>query len=188
LLADSDVTLYDALHVAMNYEVDWFVDEQDFKKKTGQTPEKAIVFAQIRDHRPTRLRFTFEYDAPDHVNRQRFEEIYCRRPVMLKGLRLRAEITSGGGSYPLDVRIRRAFEEDFIPAFIVQDKTVASAQLYLRLRDTNIFLRQLKVFLSDGTEADYLAVIGNAVFVVDAELQKFFWVLERKENHKPIIA
>lgn len=187
LLADSDITLYDALHVATNYEVDWFLDEQDFSNKTGQIPEKAVVYAQIRGHRSARLRFVFEYAAPDRMTRDRFEEIYCRRPVMLKGLRLRAELPNGNGTFPLNVRIRRAFEDIFVPTFVVQDKTLASAQMYLHLRDTNIFPRLFKVSFPDGTESDYLAIIGNAAFVVDAELQKIFWALERKEDHKPII-
>ena len=187
LLADSEVTVYDSLHVAMNFEIEWFDNEKDFANKTKQQPEKAIVYAQIKDHRNTRLRFDFEYVVTDRLNRERFEQIYCYRPVALIGLRLRAELANGNGAFPIDERIRKAFVEKFVPVLLVADKTLASGIMRQRLQDTNIFIRHLRVLFLDGTTSEYLAVIGSAVFTVHGEMEKVFWAIQRKEDSKPII-
>ena len=188
LLADADVSVYDALHIATNYDAEWFADESDFAAKTGQKGEPAPIYGRLRDHRSPRLRLIFEYAAPDRMDRERFEAVYCRRPVALKGLRLRAELADGSGPFPLDQRVRRAFEETGVPLLSVREGTVDSGVLRGRLRDTNIFLRLLKVSFADGSEGDYLAVVGSAAFVVHAEMEKFFWVRERKEDSQPLFA
>lgn len=187
LLAESEINVYDALHVAMNYEVEWFADEKDFAAKTGQKPQDALVYGYLRDHRTTRLRIKFEYSAPDRMDRERFEQVYCRRPIVLKGLRLRAEFVDGSGTFPLERNVRHIFEETFVPLLGVREGTLESGILRSRLRDTNIFLRALKIWFADSTEADYLAVIGSASFFVHAEMENFFWMQERKENNQPII-
>ncbi len=188
LLADSDVTVYDALHIAMNFEIEWFDNEKDFADKTKCRPEKAIVYAKIKGHRDVRIRFDFEYVITDRLERERFEQIYCYRPVALSGLRLRAELVNGNGAFPIDERVRKAFAEKFVPALLVVDKTLSSGIMRQRLQDTNIFSRQLRVLFPDGTVSEYLAVIGVAVFTVYAEVKNIFWALQRKEDLKPVIA
>ena len=187
LLAESNVTVYDALHVAMNYEVEWFADDDDFATKTQQKPEKALVYGRLRDHRSTRLRIKFEYSAPDRLDRERFEQICCRRPIVLKGLRLRAELADGTGTFPLEPNVHHIYEDTFVPLLALREGTLESGILRSRLRDTNIFLRSLKVFFADGTESDYVGVIGSAAFFVHAEMEKFLWMQERKEDNRPII-
>jgi CRISPR-associated endonuclease/helicase Cas3 len=187
LLADSEVTVYDALHVVSNFEVEWFSGKDDFFTKTGTQPDDALVFARLLSHRSPRLRFVFEYNAPDRIQRERFEELYCRRPVALKGLQIRAEFMDGRGTFPIDAQMRTSFEDSFVPLLLVQDRSLASGLMRSHLRDTNIFLHTFKTFFADGSENDYLAVLGSAAFTVHAEMEKIFWAVERKEDSKPII-
>lgn len=187
LLAESDVTTYDVLHIVTNYDTEWFEDKDDFANKTGQSSKDAEVYGHLCNHRSSRLRLTFAYNAPDRVDRERFKEVYCCRPIALKGLRLRAELADGSGTFPLEPRVSRIFEPEFVPLLIVPEGTRESGVLRGRLRDTNIFLRSLNVSFADGTEANYISVIGSAAFTVHAEMESFFWLIERKEDNKPFI-
>ena len=194
LLAETDVTTYDALHVAANYEVEWFEDSKMFESVTRQLaepvpPSEKLLYGQLLDHRSPRLRFVFEYDVTNvSCTRERFESIYCRRPVALKGLRLRGELIGlAGGSFPIVPQLRGVFEDMHVPMLLVPPGTIENAVLRSRLRDTNIFAHPLTVVFTNGTQMSYTSVIGSAAFSAYAELESFFWIQERKMDQKAII-
>ena len=183
LLAESDVTLYDALHVAANFVADYFADERVFEQATGMTAESTEVYCHLRDHRPQRLWITLAYQA-ERLSREVFESLYCRRPVALKGIRVGAEVPKVG-SMPLDSALRYAIEDRYVPILIVKNQDEGRLMNLLRNRD--LFSRTLHVTFADGTENDYRALVGTSAFVVHAEIKGYLWWRERTEDSVPII-
>jgi len=185
LLADSNVTLYDALHVATNFEADYFADSETFTQATGAFADKeASVYCYLRAHREKQLRIGLEF-RPQERTREVFESLYCRRPVALKGLTLRAEIP-GSGPAPIDPTVRHAFEDVYVPILIVKNQD--NGRLIYLLRDRDIFARTLRVTFVDSSENDYLALVGTAAFIVHAEIEGYLWWREKAEDNAPIFA
>ena len=91
LLSDSDTTLYDALHIAANFLADWFSDSHLFEKAVSIRPEETDVYCSIQEWRQNRLSFGFDYQEPS-LSREHFEQLRTRRPIVLKGLRLRGHL------------------------------------------------------------------------------------------------
>ena len=52
LLSDSDTTLYDALHVAANFKVDWFTDRHSLSRLQGSMSRKLTRTATLEDGVP----------------------------------------------------------------------------------------------------------------------------------------
>lgn len=184
LLSDSDVTLYDALHVAANFEADYFDDAIAFRRACGVEPEQAEIYCRLTAHRDSRLYLGLEY-RETRLPCQAWEKLYTRRPVALTGLRLLAHI-SGGGPAPLHPAIRRSIEEQYVVCLIVPDSDLGRL-LYLT-RDRNIFPRSLHVtFAVESTAREYWVVVGTAAFVVHAELEGYFWFKQKQNSNAPII-
>lgn len=184
LLADTKVTLYDALHVASNFEAEPIDGAAAFQQETGVEIEGANVYCRLTSHRNLRLWLGLDYRV-EHWPREAWEKLYTRRPVALKGLHLRAEVP-GGGLAPLHPTLRKVFEEEYIVCLIVSQSDTGRL-LYLT-RDRNLFPRKLVVtFASEGTNREYWAMVGTAAFIVDAELEGYFWHKNRQEASAPII-
>lgn len=184
LLSDGDLTLYDALHVAANFEADYFEDAAAFRRACGIEPDQAEVYCRLTAHRDQRLYIGLEY-REGKLPRQAWEKLYTRRPVALTGLRLRAQVP-GGGSAALHPTLRRSIETQHIACLVVPDADLGRL-LYLT-RDRNLFPRSLWVaFAVEGTDHEYKAMIGTAAFVVHAELEGYFWSKQKQGSNAPII-
>ncbi len=184
LLSDSDTTLYDALHVEANFKANWFANRSAFEramKAIDVQVEEGDVYCHIQQWRETRLSFSFDYPKPE-LPRERFEQLYLRRPTVLRGLRLRGHNPGQGAS--LDPTLRLAFENKWLPCFIVplQDEGRLRGLLYGR----DIFLRCVNISFPDGT-VSYPAIVGTAAFIVHAELERYLRYRERVEDHAAII-
>jgi len=186
LLSDSDVTLYDALHVAANFEADYFDDAAMFRRECGGAPGPAEIYCRLKAGREPRLYIGLEYrETRLRLPREAWERLYTRRPVALIGLRLLAHVP-GGGPAPLHPTIRQSIETQHVACLIVPDADVGRL-LYLA-RDRNLFPRSLRmVFAAEGTSHEYRAMIGTAAFVVHAELEGYFWFKQRQDSNAPII-
>lgn len=186
LLSDSDLTLYDALHVAANFEADYFDDAAAFRRacgvEPGQTPQG--VYCRLKAHRDPRLYVGLEYRETG-LPRQAWEKLYTRRPVALTGLRLLAQAL-GGVPAPLHPTLRRSVEAQSVACLIVRGEDVGPL-LYLT-RDRNLFPRSLRVaFAAEGTSYEYKTMVGTAAFIVHAELEGYFWFKQKRDNDAPII-
>jgi CRISPR-associated endonuclease/helicase Cas3 len=184
LLSDSNVTFYDALHVAANFESDYFDDAASFHYACGAEPGQAEVYCRLTACRDPRLYIGLEY-REGRLPREVWERLYTRRPVALSGLRLRAQVPSGG-VVALPPALRRSIEAQHVACLIVPDADVGHL-LYLA-RDRNLFPRSLQVtFAVQGTSHEYRAMIGTAAFVVHAELEGYFGFKQNQNNNIPII-
>ncbi len=182
LLAESDVTLYDALHVATNFEADYFADDKAFTQATGQPAEKAAVYCHVRVHRDKRLWLQLELRPEQGRSKAVFESLYCcqsHQPVAVKGLRLRADL-------PLDPALRHAFENKYMALLIIKNQD--EGRLMGVLRDRNVFTWALRVAFADGSENDYRVLVGTAAFMIHAELEGYLWWREKVEDNAPIFA
>jgi hypothetical protein len=186
LLSDSDTTLYDALHVEANFKANWFANRSAFEramKAIDVQVEEGDVYCHIQQWRETRLSFSFDYPRPE-LPRERFEQLYLRRPTVLQGLQLRGHHPGQQVSYSLDPTLRRAFENKWLPCFIVPLRDEGRLRGLLYGRD--IFLRYVNVSFGDGT-VSYPAIVGTAAFMVHAELERYLRYRERVEDHAAII-
>ena len=184
LLSDSDMTIYDALHAAANFEVDYFDDAAAFRHACGLKPGQAEIYCRLTAHRAPRLYIGLEY-REGRLPREAWEKLYTRRPVALSELRLRAQVP-GGGPAALHPTLRRSIETQHVTCLIVPDVDVGRL-LYLT-RDRNLFPRSLWVtFAVEGTSHEYRAMIGTAAFIVYAELEGYFWFKQKQDSNAPII-
>jgi CRISPR-associated endonuclease/helicase Cas3 len=186
LLSDSDTTLYDALHVEANFKADWFANRSTLQRAMNiidVQAEEADAYCHIQQWRETRLSFSFDY-REDNLPRKRFEQLYLCRPTVLRGLLLRAHISGQEEPYRLDPTLRRAFEDKWLPCFIVPLRDEGRLRGLLYGRD--IFLRYVNVSFGDRT-VSYPAIVGTAAFMVHAELERYLRYRERVEDHAAII-
>ncbi|MBX7237244.1 MAG: type I-D CRISPR-associated helicase Cas3' [Caldilineales bacterium] len=186
LLSDADVTEYDALHVAANFEADYFDGVGEFQRACGvEADEKAQVYCRLKAQREARLAIGLTY-REQRLPRDAWERLYTGRPVALRGLHLLANAL-GGGAAPLPTALQRSLESSHVACLVVADKDWGRL-LYLT-RDRNLFPRALSVtFVQDGgLSHDYKAMVGAAAFVVHAELERYFWIKEKREATAPII-
>jgi CRISPR-associated endonuclease/helicase Cas3 len=184
LLADSNTTLYDALHVATNYEADYFADIEAFVHATGMSCDQADVYCRLRAHREKRLRIGLQMSLP-RMSRAVFEALHCRRPTAMKDITLRAELP-GEAPVPLDPNLRHAFEDRYVVLLIPKNQD--RGRLMSLLRDRDIFTRSLDVVFADGSENRYFALVGPAALTVHAELEGYLWWREKTEDNAPVIA
>jgi CRISPR-associated endonuclease/helicase Cas3 len=183
LLSDSDTTLYDALHVAAYFKVDWFADRHSLERTVGARVEEADLYGHIRGWRSARLTFSFYYREPS-LPKERFESLYTRRPVALRGLRLQGHSPGQEGPFPLEPALRQAVEDRWVPLLIVRSEDEGRLRALLHGRD--ITLRYLDVSFADGT-AKYPAIIGSAAFIVHAELKHYLSYREKLDDNTPFI-
>jgi CRISPR-associated endonuclease/helicase Cas3 len=188
LLADTEVTFYDALHVARNFEADYLDGPAAFRQATGieAGDTKVDVYCRLTRRRDPRLWLRLTYrEERLRLPREEWERLYTRRPVALQGLRLQAEVPSGGPT-PLPPALHKAFDDKYVICLIVPESD--EGRLRFLLHGRNLFPRRLVVTLaSEGTSHKYLTMVGTAAFVVDAELQGYFWYKKRREEVGPII-
>jgi hypothetical protein len=184
LLSDGDLTFYDALHVAANFEADYFDDAAAFRQACGVEPGQAEIYCRLTTPRDPRLYIGLEY-REGRLPREAWGKLYTRRPVALTGLRLQAQVP-GGGPAALHPALRRSVEAQQVVCLIMPDADVGRL-LYLT-RDRNLFPRSLRVaFAAEGTSHEYKAMVGTAAFVVHAELEGYFWLKQKRDNDAPII-
>lgn len=181
LLSSAEVTVYDLLHVVANYTFELFDGWAEFRRHCADTDERGDFYLRLRGFREPKLRVGFSLRA-DMINEE-FEERWCSRPVARQGLRLAAFCQ--GDPFPLDPRIREAFEEQYVTCLIVKPEDRGA--LFNLLRDRNFFARQLLVRTAEGGPArEYHIIVGSAAFLVYAELAGYFYT-RQGEDERPII-
>jgi hypothetical protein len=185
LLSDSDTTLYDAIHVAANYTAGWFGDRSTFDKamKAMQVQaEEADIYCHLQRRRKTRLLFSFDYEE-QRMPRARFEQMHAGRPVVLRGLKLRAHQPGDDAIIPLAQPLRQAFQNRWVPLLILRIQDEGRVRALLHGRD--IILQYLDVSFAEGTTR-YPLIVGTAAFIVHAELERYLRYRERLEDNAPI--
>lgn len=182
LLSDSDTTLYDALHVAANFEADWFTSQRAYEKAVQIQAEKADIYCHLKRWRETRLIFDFEVRLD--LSQERFEQLYTRRLIALHGLLLRGRRLGEDVPFPVDQILRQALEKQWLPALILRPQDEGRVRALLHGR--NFSLRYIYISFADKTEK-YPAIVGTAAFIIDAELERYLRYRERSEDNAPII-
>lgn len=186
LLADSDYATYDALHVAANFEAEYFDSAAQFRNATGIEAEEADVYCRLTRQREvnSRLRIGFTY-REKRMPRDLWERLNLRRPVAIQGLELVAELP-GRGAVPLHPALRRSIEKRWVVLLVVPEED--RGRLLYFLRNRNLFARTLRVhFVREDSDADYQAVVGTAAFILHAEMEGYFLWRERWASKAPVI-
>jgi hypothetical protein len=116
--------------------------------------------------------------------KERFESLYTRRPVVLKGLRLQGHSPGREGPFPLEGALRQALENQWVPLLIVRPQDEGRLRALLHGRD--IILRYIDVSFADGTTT-YPAIVGTAAFIVHAELERYLRYREKLDDNTPYI-
>lgn len=182
LLSSAEVTIYDLLHVVANYTFELFDGWAEFRRHCTDTDERGDFYLRLLGFRESKLRIGFSLRAG--VTSGEFEERRCSQPVALRGLRLTA--FRQGDPFPLDPRIREAFEEQYVTCLIV--KSEDRGALFNILRDRNVFARRLLMRTAEGGPArEYHIVVGSAAFIVHSELLSYFLMKDRLKNDAIII-
>jgi hypothetical protein len=181
LLSSAEVSVYDLLHVVANYTFELFDSWAEFRRHCADTGEGGDFYLRLRGFREPKLRVGFSLRT--NTIQEEFEERWCSRPVALRGLRLTA--FRQGDLFPLDHRIREAFENQYVTCLIFKPEDRGA--LFNVLRDRNVFARRVLVHTAEGGPAwEYHVVVGSAAFIVHAELAGYFYA-RLGEDERPII-
>ena len=169
--------------MATHFKGDWFAERRAFEQAIGKRVEEANIYCHIRGWRSDRLTFDFHYLEPT-LSQERFELLYTRRPVVLRGLRLQGHAPGQEMPFPLAPALGQCIEEQWIPLLILraQDEGRLRALLFGR----EIVVRILQVSFADGV-VKYPAIVGTAAFIVHAELERYLRYRERLEDNAPFI-
>ena len=187
LLSGADAAVYDLLHVVSNFEAEWFPSRDALVALVGVDPgEGCAAYARLRRQRPAdeRLRLRFDLTVTD-MHPEQWRSLHTRRPVALRGLRLRA-VSADGSTVPISPEVRRAIEDRFVPALLVPDADAGAFRLQLRHQGASGRALQVTFPGEDGTEL-FWAVVGTAAFTTHAALRGYFGLKERREATRPFI-
>jgi CRISPR-associated endonuclease/helicase Cas3 len=197
LLSSSRTAVYDALHIAKNYQPHYFKTRQEWQEKTGlplpEKAEEAIVFCDLIALRKPeeRLRIGLKLDARNY-QKLAWEEQFVYRsqefiPTSLYGL----EVIALNSSRPLDEQVRMMFKERFIPAFLAREQSRTANQLWNLRRQGQIMCYPLTVTFDDEYTGNYDAVLGTMALLAWAEILYFYRKLDEQkaqsEDNNPLI-
>jgi CRISPR-associated endonuclease/helicase Cas3 len=183
LLSSETVNSYGLMHVVANYKVRWLQGRREFARVFGEPPERGALYGVIEGWREPRLSLELSYHS--RWPAAEFHSRLCRRPVAVPGMRLVGR-ERGGDKYPLDPRITRVFEDNYVSALLIRPEDVGA--VYSRLGGTTMYIRRLTVSFPDGRIREgYAALLGTQAFQAHAELLSYFFMRDRLEGEAIII-
>jgi len=187
LFSSQTFNSYDVLHMIRNYDFDLFADRKDFAQ-CGETDLKGDFYIQLQRRRTPRLNIELTLnieDAQISVSDQKlFEQLYCRRPMALCGLKL-AVREKGGDNTQLLPMLRKAIQAQYLTLLIVP--TCDEGALISATRNMPIISYPLEATFADASSTNYRAVLGSAAWHADALLRGHFRMRERQEACEAII-
>ncbi len=167
LLATAEYTLYSALHIAQNFEADWFEPEDpeyhEIAERAGISQEgRLAICCAIRKERRQRLHLLFQLnDIP--LLKRAWEERYCYKLSATDGFQLKSQ------EGPVPDKLNRLFQKDFLTFYAVPAVGPAALTLKAISKTTALFLSNLHINFDEEGEQEYLMVIGSAALLVSYE-------------------
>lgn len=187
LLSGADAAVYDLLHVAANFEAEWFPSRAELIAAVGLDPgEGCVAWAHLLRQRPAdgRLRLRFSFTEAT-MAAERWIALHTRRPVALIGLRVLAS-TPDGADVPLSGDVHRAIADRHVPLLLVPASDKGAFRLQLQRQGA--VGRPLEVaFPQEDRTEEFWAVAGTAAYTVHAALRGYFALKERAEAGTPYI-
>ncbi len=179
LLSSEPIALYDALHIARNYEAKYFKTlknwEQQLHLSAPEGADDALVFCDLIEMREPdeRLHIGLKLFVNDY--RKGWEEQFVYRsteyePTALYGL----EVIALNSSRGLDDAVKNMFKERFIPALIAADGSRTASQIWSLQRQGQFFPYELEVTFGDLKTARYYAVLGTMALLVWAQILPYY--------------
>lgn len=180
LFSSERVNSYSVLHVAANYNIQWYSGREQFIDLHGESPLQGDLYGRINGYRTPKLSFYLQFDAEEHLiqtNHQMFDDRWTCRPVALKGLDLMAKEQQGSTAI-IDHRIKTAIQDQFIPLLLLpyepadpNDNFNYIGTAFRHLGKSNLFNYELTVSFADRSETKYCAYLGKDAWIAHAELQ-----------------
>ena len=183
LLSSEPWNEYDLLHLVSNYRFTP-LDREAFQQLGGSPSSDASLFLKLEDFRQPKLTTEFQYDYDG--DEQGWKKVYCRRPISLRGLSLRAR-ERGGDQAPLASTVAETLRTQWLVALVLP--VADEAAVRSRLRGSTLYPRQLTIrFLEEDRERDdYLILLGTAAWLADAELRGYLAWRSKEEEQDAII-
>lgn len=197
LLSSAPATLYDALHIAKNYQAKFFKTLEEWQVKTRERlpegTEHAPVYCDLTELRKPedRLQIGLKLDARNY-EKLHWEEQFVYRsreyiPTSLYGL----EVVVLNSSRALDEQVRTMFKERYIPAFLAREGSRTASQLWNLRRQGQILCFQLMITFADERTGNYDAVLGTMALLAWAEILFFYRKMDEQkaqsEDENPMI-
>lgn len=164
-LATAEYTTYSALHIAQNYQANWYDVQASVKiiESSGQSLDKQLqLYCEIRKPRDQRLHLYFKLASPAFT-KQQWEEHYCSKIAATQGLRLQ----SADG--PVPAEINTLFERNYVTFYAVPASGPESLALARLTKITSLFINRLTTDFGDEGEHEYLLVLGSAALLAAYE-------------------
>lgn len=197
LLSSADVTTYDALHIARNYQAKYYRERSEWQKQvTGLLPENAsnaLVFCDLLALRAPDERIQIGLKLiVGNVRKSDWEEQFVYRsaefrPTSLYGL----EVIALNSSRALDEIVKDMFKERYIPALVAADPGRTLNEMRRFQREGQIFPYELHVTFGDLKSGTYYAVLGTTALLLWAEILPKYRKIDaynaQKNENDPII-
>lgn len=174
---------YDLLHLIAHYHLHVFSNRDEFVRLCGDSELEGDFYLRLQRRREVPLLIEFRLSREDTDQRQ-FERRFCRCPVALRGLDLAGRVRSGD-PVPLPPGLIAAIHATYVPLLILPH--LDHGAMIAALRGTPIIARRLVVSFADGSDAEYHAIAGTAVWHADAMLRGFFAQRRQQEACDAII-
>lgn len=190
LLSNEPVSLYDALHIAKNYEAKYFPTRQQWQKHTSlplpDGSDDALVFCDLIALRAPdeRLQLGYKLHVPDYV-RSDWEELFVFRseeyePTSLYGL----EVVVLNSTRMVDEIIKNMVRDRYVPALVAAEHGRTAAELWRLQRLGQLFLSELQVTFAGPQTVKYYIVLGTMALLAWAEILPHYRKMDLRKAQK----
>ncbi|MGH2458611.1 MAG: type I-D CRISPR-associated helicase Cas3' [Chloroflexota bacterium] len=178
LLASSDVSRYDVLHVATNYQARYFASNATWRSACArpETDDAAFYCALVGRRAPDeRLRIGLHLEVDDDL--ATWEDRFLGVPRALRGTTL--EIANGR----LPSELLAGWADHYIVALALPEESRPAGQLKALARDAGIRIQTLSVgSTSDARQHRYVCALGTGALFAEAELRPSIHLWRRRES------
>ena len=197
LLSNDPVSLYDALHIARNYEAKYFETRQQWQRYTPSPlpdgADEALVFCDLIALRAPneRLQLGYKLNAQDY-KRADWEELFVYRsqeytPTSLYGL----EVVVLNSNRAVDETIKNMVRDRYVPALVAAENGRTAAELWRFQRLGQLFLSELYVTFAGPQTVKYSIVPGTMALLAWAEILPHYRKMDlrkaQKDDDSPLI-
>ncbi len=190
LLSNDPISLYDALHIAKNYEARYFATRQQWQKHTTSPvpdgAEEALVFCDLIGLRAPdeRLQLGYKLNAQDYI-RADWEELFVYRsekyePTSLYGL----EVVALNSNRAIDETIKNMVRDRYVPALVAAEGGRTAAELWRLQRLGQLFLSELSVTFAGPKTVNYFIVLGTVALMAWAEILPHYRKMDLRKAQK----
>ncbi len=190
LLSNDPISLYDALHIAKNYEAKYFATRQQWQKHTISSlpngADEALVFCDLIALRAPneRLQLGYKLNAQDYI-RTDWEELFVYRseeyePTSLYGL----EVVVLNSNRAIDETIKNMVRDRYVPALVAAEGGRTAIELWRLQHLGQLFLSELSVTFAGPQTVKYYIVLGTMALLAWAEILPHYRKMDLRKAQK----